>query len=211
MKKIFTNLILFIALAFALSNLSGCTNTANSQKVPLDETATKADQTKGGATTTDADKSAEPKKSEYPPISSAVASAGIKNLDGSSFTVADKKGKVLLLNLWATWCGPCRAEMPALVKLQDENRDNGFEIIGLNTDDESVDAINKFAAEMKLNYTLVWADSALQNSLLKISNFPGIPQSFLIDREGNLRAVFKGGGPAEVKKLQEWVAKTVAE
>lgn len=203
MKKFFTNLALFIAFTFVLSGLSSCTNKTNSQKALLDEPA-------AGSNPVPADKT-DPKKSEYPPISPAVANAGLKNFDGSTFTVADKKGKVLLLNMWATWCGPCRSEIPALVKLQDEYRDKGFEIIGLNTDDEPVEKINKFAADLKVNYTLVWADSALQNSLLKISNFPGIPQSFLIDREGNLRAVFRGGGPAEIKKLEEWVAKTVAE
>ena len=102
--------------------------------------------------------------------------------------------------------------MPALVKMQDEHRDKGFEIIGLNTDDgDTKEMIDEFAQELKLNYTLVWADTGMQNGLLKISNFNGIPQSFLIDRDGNLRGVFKGGGKSEVKKLEELVAKVVAE
>jgi len=156
--------------------------------------------------------SGDPKKSEYPPLASAVAQADMKNLDGSTFKVTDRKGKVLLLNMWATWCGPCRGEMPSLVKMQDEHRDKGFEIIGLNTDDgDTKEMIDEFAVEMKLNYTLVWADTAMQNGLLKISNFNGIPQSFIIDRDGNLRGVFRGGGRPEVKKMEELVAKIVAE
>lgn len=204
MKEFFTNLAIFIALTFAVSNLSGCSNTSNSVKKPLDEPAAGADQ----VVNNDA---AETKKSEYPQIPVAVANADLKKLDDTTFKVADKKGKVVLLNMWATWCGPCRAEMPALVKMQDTYRDQGLEIIGLNTDGEPVETINKFSDEMRLNYTLVWADTELQNSLLKISKFGGIPQSFLIDRDGNLRAVFRGGGPAEIKKMQDWVAKTVAE
>lgn len=122
------------------------------------------------------------------------------------------KGKVLLLNMWATWCGPCRGEMPALVKMQDEHRDKGFEIIGLNTDDgDTKEMVEEFAKELNLNYTLVWAPTEMQNGLLKISNFNGIPQSFIVDRDGNLRGVFRGGGKPEVKKMEELVAKVVAE
>ena len=100
--------------------------------------------------------------------------------------------------------------MPSLVKMQDEHRDKGFEIIGLNTDDgDTKEMVEEFAQEMKLNYTLVWADTAMQNGLLKISNFNGIPQSFVIDRDGNLRGVFRGGGKAEIKLMEELVAKVV--
>jgi hypothetical protein len=100
--------------------------------------------------------------------------------------------------------------MPTLGRMQDEHRDKGFEIIGLNTDDgDTKEMVEEFAKELKLNYTLVWADTAMQNGLLKISNFNGIPQSFIVDRDGNLRAVFRGGGKAEVSKMEELVAKIV--
>ncbi|MCA1589334.1 MAG: TlpA family protein disulfide reductase [Acidobacteria bacterium] len=151
------------------------------------------------------------KSAEYPPVASAVANAEVKNLDGSVFKIADKKGTVILLNMWATWCGPCRAEMPALVRLHEAHAPQGFEVIGLNTDDETVDEINKFVGEMKLNYPLAWADTALQAELLKISKFPGIPQSFLIDRFGHLRGVFKGANPSDIKKMEELVGEVVGE
>ena len=155
---------------------------------------------------------AAPKKSsEYPPIASAVAQSDLKNLDGTTFKVADRKGKVLLLNLWATWCGPCRSEMPTLVKMQDQHRDAGLEVIGINTDDETVEQINDFVTEMKLNYQIVWGDTQLQSALLNISKCPGIPQSFLIDRDGNLRGVFKGANPDDVRKMEALVAKVVAD
>jgi thiol-disulfide isomerase/thioredoxin len=154
---------------------------------------------------------AEKKSAAYPPVPAAVAQAEIKNLDGTTFKIEDLKGKVLLLNMWATWCGPCRSEMPTLVKMQDEFGSKDFSIIGLNTDDETVEAINKFAGEMKLNYKLVWSDIALQRSLVDISQFGGIPQSFLVDRFGHLRGVFKGANPADIQKMQELVAEVVAE
>ncbi|MEO7673742.1 MAG: TlpA disulfide reductase family protein [Pyrinomonadaceae bacterium] len=202
MKQVFSNLLLLTVFAVVFSGLTSCTDTASSQRGPIDETAPPS-----VAANSDVVKS----KSEYPPIASAVATAEIKNLDGTVFTVNDRKGKVILLNLWATWCGPCRAEMPALVRMQEKHSAQGFEVIGLNTDEEEVDKINTFAGSMKLNYTLAWADTALQSSLLKISKFPGIPQSFLLDREGNLRGVFRGANGADIAKMEETVAKVVGE
>lgn len=204
MKSIFTNLTLFVCLAIAFSGLTNCSNAVPSQKGPIDESPQ-------ASSNAPANTEPEKKKSDYPPIATAVAQADIKNLDGTTFKIADKRGKVLLLNMWATWCGPCRSEMPTLVKMQDEHRERGFEVIGLNTDDEPLEAINKFAVDMKLNYTLVWADTALQASLLRISKFNGIPQSFIIDRDGNLRGVFRGANPADVRKMEELIAMIVNE
>ena len=204
MKSSFTNLAVFIGLVVSISVLTNCSDSSSAGNNP-------ANNTSEAAADAPAKPDTEKKKTDYPPIASAVAQGDLKNLDGTTFKVADKKGKVLLLNLWATWCGPCRAEMPTLVKMQDEHRDAGLEVIGLNTDDETVEDINKFASDMKLNYTLVWADTEMQTALLRISKFGGIPQSFIVDRDGNLRGVFRGANPADVKKMDELVAMIVAE
>ncbi len=95
--------------------------------------------------------------------------------------------------------------------MQEKYGPQGFEALGLNTDEEEAQLINDFAAELKVNYPMAYADTRLQASMLKISKFPGIPQSFLIDREGRLRAVFKGANPAEIRKMEEFVAKIVNE
>lgn len=203
MKEVISHLLLLAVFTVIFSGLSACSGTASSQKGPIDESVPVAPPANSDAVVV--------KKSDYPPIASAVATAEIKNLDGTLFTVNDKKGKIILLNLWATWCGPCRAEMPALVRMQEKHGAQGFEVLGLNTDDEEVEKINAFAESMKLNYPLAWADTGLQSSLLKISKFPGIPQSFLLDRDGNLRGVFRGANQADIAKMEDTVAKLVAE
>lgn len=198
MKKMLNSFGLFVFLAVVLSSLTGCGGSNGVTNTPPANSVASGNASNGA------------KKSDYPPLASAVAQSDMKHLDGTTSKVADRKGKVLLLNMWATWCGPCRGEMPTLVKMQDEHRDKGFEIIGLNTDDgDTKEMVEEFAKELKLNYTLVWADTAMQNGLLKISNFNGIPQSFIVDRDGNLRGVFRGGGKAEVSKMEELVAKIV--
>jgi thiol-disulfide isomerase/thioredoxin len=194
MKIFIANLALFVSFAILSSGCSGSTEpTANGQQ--------------DGSTITAEKKS----KSEYPPLPEKVAQAEMENLDRSTSKIADRKGKVVLLNLWATWCGFCRQEMPLLVKLQDEHRDAGFEVIGLNVDDESIEEVNPFVQEMKLNYTIAWADSKMTSGLLKVSKFQGIPQSFLLDREGNLRGVFTGANPENLKKMEDLIANVVGE
>jgi thiol-disulfide isomerase/thioredoxin len=199
MKEVFRNLFLFIGFSVTLSAYFGCggSENVNNSAVPAPSESPSVTQAKPS--------------SDYPPIATSVDKAEITNLDGSTFKLEDRRGKVVLVNLWATWCGPCRSEMPHLVKMQDAYRSRDFEVIGINVDDEPKDKIDSFAAEMKLNYTLVWTRGALQNDLLKISKFPGIPQSFLIDRNGHLRGVFRGGGPDAVREMEETVEKTVNE
>jgi len=117
----------------------------------------------------------------------------------------------LLLNLWATWCGPCREEMPQLVAMEDEFKAKDFKVIGLNIDNETPEKIQPFAERMKLNYELAWADENLYRGLLKVSKFDGIPQSFLLDREGRLRGVFLGGSQKVIRQMRENVEKVVNE
>jgi len=202
MKNLISKTFIFVAIALTFSALTGCggDGQANTKTSPTGNASV------AGANTANSTK----KNSEFPPLAEKAANAEMKHLDGSVSKVSDHSGKVLLLNMWATWCGPCRAEMPALVKMQNEHRDKGFEIIGLNTDDgDSKEMIERFAKEMNLNYTLVWAPTEQQVALLKISNFDGIPQSFVVDRDGKLRGVFRGGGKSEIQKMEELVAKVV--
>ncbi len=205
MKVIFTNIVLFIVLSFAFSALTSCTKT---ETAPGNDSSTTANTTN--------DTSPDKKKINYPPAPSAIMQTDIKSLDGTSFKLQDKKGKVVLVNLWGIWCGPCIAEMPELIKMQENFKDKGFEVIGLNIGDEdggveSKENIDVFSAKQKLNYSLGYADRELMNQFVKLSRLEGVPQSLLINREGQLTGVFTGGGQKTVAKMKETVEKIVNE
>lgn len=155
-------------------------------------------------------------KSEYPMLDSALAKAPMEADGGSTFTVEDRKGKVLLLNLWAIWCVPCKVEMPELVKLQDQHGDKGFQVIGLNVgnDDmapEDFGRMKEFAGTMNLNYELVRINNQTTDDYARVAKFAGVPLSVVVDREGRMRGVFKGASPSEIQKMKETVATLVNE
>ncbi len=197
MKNLFKNAAVFVALSIGLSVFFACSGS---------DTSKSAAENTNSAVNSAADSVA---KNDYPPAPAGIMQAEIKDIDGNTFKLEDKKGKVLLVNLWATWCGPCRAEMPELVAMQNKYKDNGFEIIGLDTDEESAEEIKAFAETMKLNYQLGYADEKFFGEFLKITRMQGIPQSLLINREGKLTGMFLGGGGKVVGQMKETVEKVV--
>ncbi len=201
MKVFLKNIALFIVLTLAFSALTACSGS---------DTVLISDKPNAPANTADAPKSDKP-KINYPPAPSAIMQADIKNLDDTTYKLQDKKGKVVLVNLWATWCGPCIEEMPHLVEMHEKYKDKGFEVIGLNSDDETKQQIDTFAAKQKLNYPLGWADGKLMNEFVKVSRLNGIPQSLLINRDGQLTGVFTGGSPKVINQMKETVEKIVNE
>jgi len=128
----------------------------------------------------------------------------------------EKKGKVLMLNIWGTWCGPCRQEMPHLIEMQAKYKDQGFEVIGLNIGTyegtpESTEDIQKFATEMKLNYTLARSPRQATGAFYAITKQQVVPQTMLVDREGRVRGIFVGGGQRIFDSMKENLAKVMAE
>jgi len=160
--------------------------------------------------------------SEYPSLPAAIYDTKYESVDGQVVSLANEKGKVVLLNLWATWCGPCLEEMPALVEMQEKHHSAGFEIIGLNTEYASMEEdgttidqlkpmVEAMIREQELNYRNVWVPDGVFDEFVRISKLPGIPQSFLLDRQGRLRAVFAGGGERNISKMRDAVDKLMAE
>ena len=202
MKNLLKNTLLFIALSIAFSSFTACKTSVSSQK----GTNSEVSSNNTAPTTTNTEVAA----GNYPVAPDAVLQTENKDLDGNPLKIADYKGKVVLVNLWATWCGPCRGEMPHLIEMQDKYREQGFEVLGLDVDEESVEEINAFAKEMKLNYKLGYADQKLVSAFIKITKLQGIPQTLLINREGQLIGVFSGGGQKVITKMKEAVDKAMA-
>ena len=122
------------------------------------------------------------------PLPHGVADARIQTLEGDTFSLSDYSGKIVVLDVWATWCAPCREEVPHLVRLKEELGARGVEVIGLSVEDptRAADAVRDFAREYRINYRLGWADSdaAWFSSLTRGEE--SIPQTFVIGRDGRL-------------------------
>ena len=125
----------------------------------------------------------------------------MKDLDGKDVSLASFKGKVILLNFWATWCGPCKAEIPGFVELQEQYKDD-LVIVGYSVDDPA-DKARAFAEEWKMNYPVLLGEGRedVQDAYGPIY---GIPASFLISKDGKLCKRHMGIAPKAVfeKEIQ---------
>ena len=117
--------------------------------------------------------------------------------DGTPMTLADRAGKVLLVNLWATWCAPCRKEMPALDALQKDAGGDDFEVVAVNVDTGGDEKPKKFLGEIGIENLAFYRDDTLElfNTLKRRGLALGLPVTLLVDREGCLMAHMNG--PAE--------------
>src|SRR5882724_3068045 len=106
----------------------------------------------------------------------------LTGLDGKPVTLADSHGKVILLNFWATWCGPCRAEIPDLVELQNKYKDH-LQILGLVVDDDDQDAVKEFTERFGINYPVAIATNDIR---LQYGGIAALPTSFVLDSEGRI-------------------------
>jgi thiol-disulfide isomerase/thioredoxin len=132
----------------------------------------------------------------------------VAGLDGKAFKIADFKGSVVLLDFWATWCPPCRKQVPQLVQLDQRYRDQGLVLIGLTGDEKSdqkkVEAFMKeFGINYKVAYENVWLARAFLKGSEDESGKPPIPQLFVISRDGRVVDHLIGGGhdPEALEKI----------
>ena len=102
---------------------------------------------------------------------------------GTTVRLSDYKGKVVLVNFWATWCPPCREEIPDFIKVRDSLKTEGFEIIGIAMDEGGAKVVAPFAQEYGITYPLAVGDNKITRSY---GGIRGIPTSFLVDREGKI-------------------------
>ncbi len=119
----------------------------------------------------------------------------LKDLSGRTLTLADYRGKVVLLNFWATWCEPCRQEIPEFIQLQNKSRN--LQIVGISLDD-SADPVHTFYKEFKINYPVAVGDAALAT---KYGGILGLPVSFLIGCDGRVSS--KHIGEADIPEMTQ--------
>lgn len=122
----------------------------------------------------------------------SVMEAELKAVSGAPIKLSKYAGKVLLVNLWATWCGPCRLEIPELVKFHKEYRSQGLEVVGLSTEnqEESAEKVRKFVQDFNVSYRVGWATADVAITLMQGTD--SIPQSFIIGRDGRVIKRFVG-------------------
>jgi cytochrome c-type biogenesis protein len=107
----------------------------------------------------------------------------LESLDGQSVTLSGLRGKAVLLNFWATWCGPCKIETPWLVELQNQYGNQGLQIVGVAMDDSGKDEIEKFAKDMGMNYPVLIGKESVGDAY---GGVPALPESFFIGRDGKI-------------------------
>ncbi|MDH7512324.1 MAG: TlpA disulfide reductase family protein [Clostridiales bacterium] len=112
----------------------------------------------------------------------------LTDLSGKKIALADYKGKVLFLNFWATWCPPCREEIPDFIEAYKENKDKGLEILGVSLDTKSKDFVIAFVEKYKINYPVVLESKSKTQRLIDDYE-PGqfIPTTIIIDKQGRVR------------------------
>jgi peroxiredoxin len=128
----------------------------------------------------------------------------LESLDGKTIRLSDLRGKAVLLNFWATWCGPCKIEMPWFVDLQNQYGAQGLQIVGVAMDDASKEDISKFAKDMGVNYPILIGKESVGD---QYGGVPALPESFLISRDGKI--VDKIVGLIGKAEIEDAVKKTL--
>jgi len=136
-------------------------------------------------------------------VPAVVLDTEMKSTNGQPIKLSNYSGKVLLVNLWATWCGPCRRETPELVRLHKEYRDRGVEMVALSTEDpiRSAQSVQNFVQQYQVDYPVGWATRDVAIALMQLTGQSSIPQSFIITRAGRIKKQFIGFHPVQTPPL----------
>lgn len=113
----------------------------------------------------------------------------LRDSQGKIVRLSDYKGKVVLLNFWATWCGPCKLEIPWFVEFERQHKDQGFAVLGISMDEDGWDAVRPFVSRIGINYRVLMGDDAVAQSYGGVDS---LPTTFFLDREGRIASVHIG-------------------
>jgi len=166
MKNLYRPLTAVLSLVFLLS----FGNTAYSNPLAVVNATHQVSITPGDSTDTPEDK--------------RVPDFTLKRMNGDTFTLSEHEGEIIVLNFWATWCGPCRKEMPRFIELQEEMAGQDVQFVGIAIDEAGWDVIRPFAKKLDVNYPIVWDEGF--DITKKYGPLRGIPTTFIINKEGEL-------------------------
>jgi cytochrome c biogenesis protein CcmG/thiol:disulfide interchange protein DsbE len=126
----------------------------------------------------------------------------LEDISGKSLSLSDIKGKVVIVDFWATWCGPCLSSIPELVDLQEKYKAKGLVIVGISVDDDKVSKgeLVAFREKMRINYPILRANNKVYEDYFGRTSGFSIPTLFVIDREGKVRDRVVGFRPGVVEK-----------
>ncbi len=113
----------------------------------------------------------------------------LKDANGEVVRPADYKGKVVLLDFWATWCGPCKIEIPWFIDLEKQYKDQGFAVLGVSMDEDGWSAVKPYVQNMKMNYRVLLGNDDVSNAY---GGLDSLPTTLLIDRQGKIASVHVG-------------------
>lgn len=119
----------------------------------------------------------------------------LKDVEGKTVKSTDFAGKVVVLDFWATWCGPCRMEIPSFVELQNQYAREGLVVVGVSLDDDASAVVKPFMTKMRINYPVVMGDERMTDVF---GGIEGIPTTFIIDRSGRIVTKHVGFAPKDV-------------
>jgi len=137
------------------------------------------------------EKTTQPSGDKAPPGPSAKSAPSftLQDLNGKQVSLSDFKGKVVILDFWATWCPPCVKEIPHFIALYEQYKDQGFAIVGISLDHQGISVVKSFARKYRVNYPILMTDGQVDKAY---GGIPSIPTTFVIDSAGNIRQKYVG-------------------
>ena len=140
-------------------------------------------------------------------IEGAAPDFTLKSKDGGNIRLQDLRGEVVLLNFWASWCGPCRQEMPLMDEIYKQYKDLGFTILAVNVDEDSADA-DRFLSSVPVSFPILYDQQSKVSELYKVD---AMPTTVLIDRDGNKRFLHRGYKVGYEDEYEQQVKQLVRE
>ncbi|MDH5611411.1 MAG: TlpA family protein disulfide reductase [Gammaproteobacteria bacterium] len=131
----------------------------------------------------------------------------LKSNNTKNIKLSELRGQVVLINFWASWCGPCRQEMPELNKLYAKYKDLGFTIMGVNVEENPTEAL-KIIKDDKINFPILF-DS--ENKVSQLYEVTAMPTSVLVSRSGHIRYIHRAYKPDDIEKYKKWVKELIRE